>query len=967
MPRDYQQSIRGRTLEAQTPDAINYQPTAQVVDQYVAPAKTNSALQLADALSSFNQRLSPLVEQKYKEEVEKQNQQGMLGYLKGDSPDNQSESWKDGYMALKWEDYGRQAQVRLAEQFEQNKHDPNYDPITAIRGQINEDLKGIQEDPRAIDAYLKQVMPLTEQLPIAYQKYQKALVDQETDRMLSARVSDMMNVYGKMSPQEFRTIYDNEIPTWEAMGKTKNDLAASMVDQMVAYAEENLDPSVFSFAYEKGADGIALADLKGVEQKLADAQNRVEAAQKKKILEETMPERAERWGNWQTLLRTDPHSKELDLENLSNHVGPYGLFNTDKELGTFWGQVLDARMKGQEGTAYDEWLLVNTGLWRFESEKPEFKEWYNAATDNILKTEILPFANDPAKMKAGIGKLIQYQQWSGVAPRELSGLFGQINTASVDGFMGKVPADLMMAMQLAAVVDDMGNPDLLRTWTTDDSASLIRQVQRRLGSRPLTEEALADAIVAVKQSRTASNAEQNKLILDNKEWQADVLKETESEFNGWEATIGGWFGGQGTAGNVNIIQTYVMGEVRSLVLENGMGIDDAKAEAIERAKRKFSTDGGGNFVEIPKEHLGNKEVISKGLGLVSDEFRKRYGEENKYTPFLAKDGKTYGFRDQASGQVLYVPVDQVLATASPVGYGQGQQLHQNVALVAKIKQNVAKGSLGPIRKELEDNYDSVIRILSSNELSWLERLKVRQHLKLRMAVEADRVKKEVGESLKLINKGNVLADPAKLSTMLPQGRNPNTPSNVAELAKYYYKADPAAALVMMAEGISMTAKPDSNGAMAIGFGYNFAGRDAQTVKKDLQKAGIPTADIAGVIEGKKPINMEQAIKLFQISRKPYEDIARRSYGDGYDKLAPHVKAVVFDMAYNAGSPSKFKEVLSLFKDGKFEEASKKLTLKYWDKDKKQYVNNKTRIQYWREMLSGKFETVLDMHVKKKGK
>lgn len=981
MPRDYQQSIKGRTLETQTPDPVAYKPAAQVVDTFVQPGP-NNALKLAGALAEFNPKLTAYVDSKLKEEEDKSKQQGALGYLQGESPDGQNESWKDGYMALKWQDFGRQRSVAIVEEFEKNKDDPNFDVMGLIRQHIHEDLAGIQEDPRAIDQYLSQIMPLTENLQVQYHKHQQGLVSEETDRLLSARVGDLFTQYGQLSPAEFRQILDNDAPTWQAMGKTKKDMSAAYLDQLIAYAEANNDTSVFAFAKEKGADQIALEDVPGYKQKLFDAHNRVVEAEKKAWKAATELERADKNTYFNNLLVNDVNNPELNWDNIREHIGPHSLW-TGEQAANFYEQVMRARAKGKdEGEALAVISDINTDPITLKSRmsRTEYKAAYKTATAGIFSS-IDP--NDPNSIKIGVARLIDLHVRSGVPSDELKNILGTVNTAAVDTFTGQVSPDLMFAVQLHKAITDSGNPDLLRDYTTDDSSTILHQIINRLDQRPLTEETLADAIQRVKSSRSEPAQQLAELTVKAPGFAQQLKNDVESEFNGTLSTIGGWLGmGDGPGQNIEAVQMDVYNKVRELVLQNGMPLEAAKEEAVRQAKAKFTTDGHGNFFATPKGLTGVKDVLGKGMKLAIDEAKSKFGADNNYIALLRQDNKTYDIVNTTSGQpVSTMSAEQVMGLARPVSFGDPENIQQSAELVGKLKKVAAGSSAARIdalakMPELVNNYDEVTRLLATDVFSFQERRAIRAAMERKRQADAAVVRKDVQEMQSMVRHGDIFKNGIRqvpndngvaLSTTLSNTANPMTPGNVAELAKYYYKNNPKSALVMMAEGVALKAAPDADGNLAVGFGYNFGARSVKEAAADLRRAGVATESIPAVMQGKKEITMDQAIRLFDISSAQYEKIASRAYGDGYDKLPKNVKAVVFDMAYNAGSPSKFKEVIGLFKQGDYSGAAKKLQLKYWDKNKQKYVNNERRVQLWREMLSGSFDKVLDKHIKKKGK
>jgi GH24 family phage-related lysozyme (muramidase) len=955
MPRNYTDSIKGRTLEANKPDPVRYNVAASPVDTYVAPKTSNNALRLAEALSTVNTHLTPYVEKRLKEEQGRQFGMGALGYLSGEDSTDKSESYQDGYLKLKWDDFGRQAKASLVGDFEKAKHDPNLDIVGLIRSKVNEDLAGIEEDPRAIEGYLSHVMPLTNQLGAEHAKYHQGVIEEESTRLLHSRMAELASTGG--TPEEMRQSLDNDWPTWQSMGKTKKDMSKAYWDNLLATAEETLNPNLLDVAYEKDPDGINLASVIGAD-KVGDAKRKIEEAQKKRRLKDGLEERSVTLAYLKSQVELDPFHPDLDPESLLQYVGEEDIFNNDTEYAAMVVSVLKARSSKTDEDALSNHLMANRDpiIWKAASNHPEFKEFYNKQTEAIW-AEL--DGNDPSSIASVFRRMIDLHELSGVPPRELTGLFGNLDVATVNAASGHVSPDLVLALQMYKAAVDGKKLGVMEAYTSERSMSYLTLLNNRLKNGPVTGESLAEAASAIKMSENNQVIQLHKEVVKSRSFQQALDKEVEGKFSGWfdfnDAT------------NMSVIQTRARQIAEREVAENFMSPEAAAEIALERVTHLFTRDSKGTAFEVQRGDMATKEDLTKGMDLWLEDYAKKNGDIGHYSIYPTEDGKGYMVFSRATAIPTVVKSEELLKAARPMSYGTPKQRSDAAALTAEVKSVLGTGNFvgAELLKKLEDNPELTAAMLATDDLNMRQRMLIKRQMGGMQRRRVDEVRGLVKNIRTLTSHGNVSGDIGALSANIPAKLVDGTPKNVGELAKYYYKASPEASLAMVAEGLTLKARPDSNGALAVGFGYNFGARSADQVRKDLRAAGVATPDISAVVAGERAITAEQAIKLFKVSSKQYEDIARKSYGKDYDKLPPHVRAVLFDMAYNAGTPSKFTTTLSLFKAGKYDEASKGLTLKYKDENGK-WHNNERRVQLWREMLSGKFDKYLEYHMTKKG-
>lgn len=960
MAQPYQDTIKGRKLEADTPAPVGYNPAANPIDTYAAPPKTNSALKLADALSGFNQALRPMVQDRVNQAIADETNKGKLGYLRGESPEDQSESYKNGYMALKWEDFGRQAALKINDVYAQAKEDPTLDVRSLVTKQIDEDLAGIQEDPRAIDAYLNQVIPLTESLALDFQKHHQGIRDQETDRMLMARAGDMVSA--AESPEVLRDMIDNEYPTWMAMGKSKNDVAAAMVDSIIRTAVGTEDVSLLDALYLKSnrEDGIPLATIKGVDEKAKATREGILKAQKDRLNEETYIARQMDDVAFEDTLIRNPLSEELNLENLMKHIHANKFLHGEGKLAAAWARVLKARQDVLEEESIGKYLMNNEDsmTWRRLSEDPRMKKWYHAETQKVWEG-IDP--KDPVSIANATKRLMNMHRLSGIPPRELVGIFSNIKTSAVDEKTGVIAPEMTYAMQIYRTAKDRGELAMVHAYAGEENMAYLAVLDSRIKQAPLKGELIAEAVRSVKLADNDPDLKRNIAVVKSKAFSEKLDKEVKDEMDGIL-----WFGAMDN--NVSTVQGRAQALAEQYVSQYRMSPEDAAKAAVTQIKEIYANDGHGAAFEVDPQHIGEKSILEAGMKIFLENQKAAFKEANDgeemegYSIFPNRDGKTYTMFNGVSGlPAATVSFEELKGLAHPVGYGTPMQRGENAKVLRTLKSIDFMKGVDPVQSQfIQDNEDAVIRLLASNDLSFAEKTAIRWEMKNINERRAQATKEEVKAFSDILKQGDILRDDKRpLSFNIPAKLAPGTPPNTGELAKKYYSSHPGAALAIVGEGFSTRAYKDQGG-VAIGIGYNISTKTPDQVRKDFRAAGVPPQDIEAVATGAKEMTTDQVVKLFENTTKNYEKVARDSYGKGYDKLPPEVKAVLFDMAYNAGTPSKFQTVLGLFRKGDIEGASKNLTLKYKDANGN-WKNNERRVQLWREMLSGDFPRVMDRY------
>jgi hypothetical protein len=195
MPRNYTDSIKGRTLEANRPDPVRYNVAASPVDTYVAPKTSNNALRLAEALSTVNTRLTPIVEEKLAKEAEARNSQGVLDRTQGkDKEKDAGEAYVNGFMSMDGALKGSDDFSLLHQKYLTEFDKENGDIVQFIREFHQGQTKGL-DDPAFLKQYTNTFANGTAKLLDDHAQYKKGMEVQKVESHSMDIITGMVKSY----------------------------------------------------------------------------------------------------------------------------------------------------------------------------------------------------------------------------------------------------------------------------------------------------------------------------------------------------------------------------------------------------------------------------------------------------------------------------------------------------------------------------------------------------------------------------------------------------------------------------------------------------------------------------------------------------------------------------------------------------------------------------------------------------
>jgi GH24 family phage-related lysozyme (muramidase) len=101
------------------------------------------------------------------------------------------------------------------------------------------------------------------------------------------------------------------------------------------------------------------------------------------------------------------------------------------------------------------------------------------------------------------------------------------------------------------------------------------------------------------------------------------------------------------------------------------------------------------------------------------------------------------------------------------------------------------------------------------------------------------------------------------------------------------------------EGQRLSTYNDTEGNPTIGYGFNFKSGIAPKIWK---QAGVQTS-FKDAYLGKAAITPDEAVQLYQTSKRVADDDARAVYGDAFDAMSESGRTALSDLAYHHGKPS----------------------------------------------------------------
>ncbi len=570
-------------------------------------------------------------------------------------------------------------------------------------------------------------------------------------------------------------------------------------------------------------------------------------------------------------------------------MGPLGMFKSYSEAANAYLRYqkdADVARATQQGM----YLMAN-GFGAALPEKDQ-KKYMDALTDSAVSAVFqAAAAGDMDQFNLGVSQILQMHKKArvSVANTRLQNLFGSVRQNAPA--KGEEPSPTFKA--LAGIYSQLP-PNLQSAYVTDEDSRLILSrynEARSGGAGTQLDEASAYAQAHASVSKEAKDRGQQ--LLGTTEGREAVRKKISKTFAvmGWRAFLP-----FANAGNEDVVAAATTNAARGFV--ERMGGNVSEKEMLDWSKQWFTErfvydKTSGNYVEVPPTASGEStaEAISEYMAKITSKWGKELNPQIVYR----QNG-----RYQVLSGVGAILEDTTLRDITDDHYALKNldpRTNEPSRMLA-LQNGLTAGTLTP--QQLVQEAGLVAKAQALHLWGDAESKKI------------DALRKKAFEE----NLSPILQD-------VPQGSlvgadNSRLPANGAstkgDLAKLYFERNhDGKALTVLAEGVVLKAYPDPATGRNIGVAYNMDA-NARTLKEDFRRAGIPADAVEDVKAGKKAITMDQAIRLFEVSYARAESSARNSieklYGKGsWDKLPSNRKAVLTDVAYQAGNVDQFKPSL----------------------------------------------------------
>lgn len=914
------------------------QVVARPVDTYVSPAENNFT-RLATSLQQVLPGLGQFAERKTKERVEESTAQGMKQrQMDGEAPVFQQESdpfWRKGYMRMHGWMQAAKTSSEFESLYEERKLDPSFDVNAELDRHMAESLNGLT-DKDALEGFMERTSSLRSSYMNEQAKLQTQILRQQDQDNLQTFVNDSVAPLVKEGPEATRSWLNGFMETQRYRGYTRRELAAMSADAFVSRALETLDPSVLDALDVKDESGIAITDNPEIGNTVRAARENIQKnlyGELKKSSEEANKAVA---ANYARLKAEGTLTPEFINENSK---GPLAYFGSSSEVQSAW----DTYYKQQESVQSDRNFqrLYEEGTIAFYSNDPEAKKWVTKRREPLYEQALGAFATgDEAVFQDSVQQIVQDIERTKFADDRLTGIMQAATQAMPMQKDGKeaVPPDFNVGYAIYSTLKNSGNSTLLSKMAGEEAMMIFAGYESELKYHKDSPTALKNA----KAFLTPEAREMVRTITPNE--RSSVKEDAASAFTGLIDT-----GSLFAAENVDQMANAVMVEYTK-GRGQGLSHDAAMNYATTRVKSSHILAGG---VWVPVSATETEsEALSGGLTVAMEEFSKKNPDvKSPMVVSLGDTSGTYRIVDYITGKV-----ETHNAADMKLRFKQEKMIApEQLIQLQNFKQDVAAGRVTP-----EMIYNSWGTIQSQFSSGMLNAREYERLSAVKKNYERKRLDASVRETIEQHRKSRALPVPKEPEPVEDLHRPLPSPSSKAgkvyeHVTSAVKGGDPYSALTMMSEGMVLRTYDDPSTGTNIGAGYSITAHGPEKSKKDLLAAGVSPRLVDAVLAGKAEITPKQATELLRLSLRSYEKTAQKAFGDGWEDLPHNVRAVITDMAYVTGKPTQFKTALSLAREGKWDEMSASLSLKYKDRKTGQYKDDKRRISLWKSMIRGPHE------------
>lgn len=703
---------------------------------------------------------------------------------------------------------------------------------------------------------------------------------------------------GNMKPEELGAAYPLFLEKAKGLGFTAKE-ANQLMFQQLEHESNKLGgvPELYDVFDQKGPDGQSIRFHHPELQQHIDAAKAKAVQMREKAIDAAAEHsNAAKLMDYETRLEKDPMG--VTFGEILGDLTPHGVFQTREAAASMWSKVLSAQDK-KRSQMFIEQLFDAGELWRVDPKDQ----------DRVLTSRLAPAiealsqatrTGDPSSAAIVGHQIMQTQSRSGsTVPsdqvvRYIKTLVTNLPSAEGASPSFKTAAELYKAMS--------ANPTYRDLYFDEKTSKILESYNSAAGNGSDPKAAYTQAYQSVSpEAQAAADA-----FIKTPEFSQKVAKEAASWVEG-SSWLPQWLGGNGRPQNTTAVSFDLASELRSWRTRFPFAADkEAKEYAKSWVEKHYVLDTEGKAaVKIPRgfSAIAAQAAFSEFSKTVVKQQKLDQREDANWSVQYMPEGTegyytVVAFNGASMERITRVSLQKLIdmQTARNVLSPEENQA------IGKAKQALATGSPLTLPPDLLAKART-LKAFSRDEMERYDRTTLQNYI--------DRLSSVPAMSFGKPSLSNLQMSRAQVDNKLTATSALSFANNNMMNADGQHTAL-AASLITMGEGVSLNRYQDpAKGAGAnIGMGYNLnANKD--TVVTDLTQSGVPSERVQDVINGKASLTQQQAERLLRVALPRYEaevkQMAEASSPGLWTRMTPAQKAVMVDIAYQAGDPSKFKK------------------------------------------------------------
>lgn len=710
-----------------------------------------------------------------------------------------------------------------------------------------------------------------------------------------------------MTPAQMADFYFSTfVPQVGELQVDKKQAAAVMLGRIKSASEAAGGvPELFDVFNTKDAEGFSILSRNPqLQASILEGRHQAQIRRDQAIHQATEPNRARLFMSLDDAVRQNPGS--ITQDGLVSLVSRDGL--TDSQAAEYWSKaqkaVQDAASNAALVAAYHNGTLGR----------------YDPKTQNAVIEQVLGTTIDGLWAAASAGDQRAVQQFSvtlmtgqskaqsTVPVAALERLLETTVTAlpGADGPSAKFKAAAELYKAFSA------DPQYRDRYFKDDTAAVLGAYTREVAGGVDPKTAYTTAYRAI----DPAVKEEARKRASSPDFQAKIAKVAAKYVEG-SSFVPSWLGGNGRPENTQALGFWAANEARSIMQRNPDLSDAQVQEHIEKesAKQWVLDETTGLAVKVPP-YLGDA-LTQQAITSYSRELMGRLKDQNRLPEDAVLRYVPTGTEGQLELQVWAGTSRRALGVVSVTQLIDRERMK-------KVLTPEEGTQLGSLRAALQAGgplpvlpYELMGKARAAGFFKGTEQAQLESRNRAQFL---ERLKQVPAMSFGAPTNNEAIPDrgPVKIDNQLtarmalefaaqgtPEFGMSRGPTDAGHLGL-------ASSLITAREGVVLQAydDPAKGAGKNIGMGYNLKA-NADTVDSDLKRAGVPE-DMAGrVKEGTAALTPDQAKRLLQVSLERYEKQVRataESVAPGlWGQMPPARKAVMIDIAWQAGDPSRFKK------------------------------------------------------------